>query len=99
MLRLKCIEKDDELALTKLMELSYFDEETPGTKAKELLAKKWKGINVLPGKVSKKILQTKFNHKLNKFKSKIDWKKVKKEGQKIDWSQLKKEKINIHNKK
>ncbi|CAG8465209.1 3972_t:CDS:10 [Diversispora eburnea] len=78
LLRLKCLEKENELALTKLMELSYFDEGTPGTKVKELLAKKWKGINVLPGKVGRKVLQMKLkNDDSNKFKGKIDWKKFK----------------------
>ncbi|RHZ88526.1 hypothetical protein Glove_22g22 [Diversispora epigaea] len=93
LLRLKCLEKENELALTKLMELSYFDEGTPGTKVKELLAKKWKGINVLPGKVGRKVLQAKLNKNdnLNKFKGKIDWKNFK-EGKKLDGKQFKKRK-------
>ncbi|CAG8541676.1 1108_t:CDS:2, partial [Cetraspora pellucida] len=59
LLRQKTIECEDELAESKIMELCYFDEGTPKTRVKELLARKWKGVNVLPGQVGRRVLEKK----------------------------------------
>ncbi|CAG8589717.1 5728_t:CDS:10, partial [Gigaspora rosea] len=59
LLRQKTIESEDEFAESKIMELCYFDEGTPKTRVKELLARKWKGANVLPGQVGRRVLEKK----------------------------------------
>ncbi|CAG8465299.1 11693_t:CDS:10 [Dentiscutata erythropus] len=59
LLRQKTIESEDEFAESKIMELCYFDEGTPKTRVKELLARKWKGVNVLPGQVGRRVLEKK----------------------------------------
>ncbi|CAG8516352.1 4998_t:CDS:2 [Acaulospora colombiana] len=72
LLRQKCVEKDDDVALAKIMEFCYFDEDT---KVKGLLTRKWKGVNVMPGRVGRRLLEAKLGFGMRN-KREIDWKRL-----------------------
>ncbi|CAG8487012.1 15899_t:CDS:10 [Acaulospora morrowiae] len=86
LLRQRCVEKGDDAALAKIMEFCYFDE---GTKVKELLMIKWKGVNLMPGKLGRRSLEARLGTKMRNG-GWIDWKRLKQGGKSVDWKEVKK---------